>query len=112
MPAASICAVRRQSGERAAQHLAALTEPGADEPEEPLRVDVAAHRRRLAADDADQGRLTFGLGRNTVAGTVPTTSAVAQYATFTDTAPYASSPGPGARRSPTSRCTITSIRSI
>jgi hypothetical protein len=30
---------------------------------------------------------TFGWGTNTVGGTFPTTRAVAQYATFTDTAP-------------------------
>ena len=38
--------------------------------------------------------------------------AVAQYATFTLTAPYASDPAAAHSRSATSRCTITSIRSI
>ena len=38
--------------------------------------------------------------------------ASARYATRTLTAPYASSPGPVTSRSPTSRCTITTYRSI
>ncbi len=52
---------------------------------------------------------TAGRGTNTDAGTRPTTRAVAWYATFTDTAPYALSSGPAASRSPTSRWTMTSI---
>ncbi len=55
---------------------------------------------------------TLGFGRNTVGGTRPTISARAQYATFTETAPYASSPAFAASRSPTSRCTITNMRWI
>ena len=54
---------------------------------------------------------TLGRGTKTVGGTRPTTLASAKYATFTETAPYCASPGPAARRSPTSRCTITRIRS-
>ncbi len=55
---------------------------------------------------------TRGGGTNTVGGTRPTTSASARYATFTDGMPYALFPGPAASRSPTSRCTITSIRAM
>src|SRR5437762_10528079 len=55
---------------------------------------------------------TFGAGTNTVGGTRPTTEATAQYATLTDTAPYASDRTGAASRSPTSLCTITSIREI
>src|SRR5215210_6764330 len=55
---------------------------------------------------------TFGRGTNTLAGTIPATRAVAQYATFTVTAPYAGVRGTAQNRSATSRCTITSIREI
>ena len=55
---------------------------------------------------------TLGFGKNTFGPTRPTTSALAQYATFTDGMPYAFVPGDAASRSPTSRCTITSMRSI
>ena len=65
--------------------------------------------RRTISTSADS---TFGRGTNTLAGTRPTMRAVAQYATFTLTAPYAAVRGAAHRRSATSRCTITSIRSI
>jgi hypothetical protein len=41
---------------------------------------------------------TRGCGAKTVAGTRPTTNALAQYATFADTAPYPWSPDPAASR--------------
>src|SRR4029078_13167652 len=66
----------------------------------------ATGRRRMSAN-ADS---TLGRGTKTLAGTVPTIRAVAQYATFTLTAPYASVPACAHNRSATSRCTITSIR--
>ena len=64
-------------------------------------------RRRMATS----AESTFGRGRNTDGGTRPTIAASAQYATLTLTAPYALVPGPAASRSPTSACTMTSMRS-
>ena len=55
---------------------------------------------------------TRGGGTNTVGDTLPTTVASAHQARRTDGMPYALVPGPAARRSPTSSCTITSMRSI
>ena len=47
-----------------------------------IRTDSAGHVLLVSRADS-----TLGRGRNTVAGTRPTTAAVAQYATFTETAP-------------------------
>ena len=79
-----------------------------EEPRGAGRTGIDGHngRRRSMRTNTDS---TAGRGTNTEAGTRPTTFAVAWYATFTDTAPYALSPGPAASRSPTSRCTMTSI---
>jgi hypothetical protein len=50
---------------------------------------------------------TFGRGQKTSVPTRRTSRASARYATRRLTAPYACSPGPETRRSPTSRWTIT-----
>ena len=55
---------------------------------------------------------TFGRGRNTEAGTLPTTRAVPLRSTSTLGMPRARDPGGAASRSPTSRCTITTMVSM
>ena len=85
MPAASNTLGRDDLAERSAQHLAPLTERRAHELEQRVGGDVdgGGRPRRMSAN-ADS---TLGRGTNTLAGTVPTMRAVAQYATFTLTAP-------------------------
>ena len=97
-------------GERPAQHLAALAERRPHEREQRVGVGRPAASCRTISTSADS---TFGRGTNTDAGTCPTIRAVAQYATFTLTAPYGRRARARRRTArPTSRCTITSIRSI
>ena len=87
----------------------------------PARTDANSRSGVTSGPTAGVGRrvistsvdITFGRGRNTVGGTSPTSRAVAQYAIFTLSAPYAFDPGVAAtNRSPTSRCTITKKRWI
>ena len=78
---------RPRAGQRAAQHLAALAEarpgPGRTAARGRPRRTAGVGRRSIATSTDS----TLGWGRNTVAGTRPTTAAVAQYATFTDRTP-------------------------
>ena len=84
-------------------------------PRRPPRTAPRMPRRPSAAEGraGPAPRSTFGRRPEHV-GRHPAqhAGASARYATRTLTAPYASSPGPATSRSPTSRCTITTYRSI
>ena len=110
MPAASNCSGVDDAGERAPEHLAALVEAGPDEGEHRARGRSSGGS---AADDLDEGRLDAWVGARTPsAGPCRRPCRRPPGHLHRRSPRRPSCPAPAASRSPTSRCTITSIRSI
>ena len=96
--------------QRPAQHLAALAEAGPDQAEQ-ARRDRRRRRRRPPAD-AHQGRLDPGRGTNTSAAPDPPPRPRPSRRPSPTGCRRPRRPAPAASRSPASRCTITSMRSM
>ena len=100
--------IQAESAERVPHRLAPLGEPLVDDRAQRRSGSTSTGGGRAVEPDETDVDLR---ARPEHVGRYPATrsSASARYATRTLTAPYASSPGRAASRSPTSRCTITTV---